>query len=262
MTSLLIDSGNSRIKWRWINCESKSKNDHYIDISDLKLLAKYFSRDESVNSKPDRVLLANSAGQQREAEITEIVFELWGVECELVRSVESFDTLKNGYHNPAQLGVDRWLGMIASWSRLQEPFILIDSGSAITIDLVCLVDGYGEHQGGVILPSLGDSWDDFACKIPHLKEMPLIERGGEGSLIGKSTVEAMRLDLAGTAESVRKVVQNILKLHKQNGGNLPRVVVTGGGSAQLLNSITLGQSIKFTTVKSLVLDGLAILCDP
>lgn len=57
----------------------------------------------------------------------------------------------NSYAEPQRLGVDRWLAMIAAYNRLRSPCIVIDAGSAATLDVV---DAGGVHQGGWIVPGL------------------------------------------------------------------------------------------------------------
>ncbi len=57
--------------------------------------------------------------------------------------------LKNGYVRPETLGVDRWLAMIAAWSWQQGAWLVIDAGTAITVDWI---DETGQHLGGHIIP--------------------------------------------------------------------------------------------------------------
>jgi type III pantothenate kinase len=59
--------------------------------------------------------------------------------------------LQNSYAEPGRLGVDRWLAMLAAWCERQEPVLIIDAGSAITVDWV---DASGMHRGGHIVPGL------------------------------------------------------------------------------------------------------------
>lgn len=56
----------------------------------------------------------------------------------------------NGYQEPAKLGVDRWMGVLAGY-QLAGGCCAVDCGSAITVDFV--VPG-GRHLGGYILPGL------------------------------------------------------------------------------------------------------------
>jgi len=58
----------------------------------------------------------------------------------------------NSYAEPQRLGVDRWLAMVAAYNRWRRPCVVIDAGSALTLDVV---DALGVHQGGWIVPGLG-----------------------------------------------------------------------------------------------------------
>ena len=59
--------------------------------------------------------------------------------------------LRNGYRDPAQLGVDRWLAMCAAWQQFPGSLCVVDAGTAVTIDVVA---ADGAHSGGLILPGV------------------------------------------------------------------------------------------------------------
>ena len=59
--------------------------------------------------------------------------------------------MTSGYRDPERLGVDRWLALIAARERSKQPTVIVDAGSACTIDLL---DSEGRHLGGYILPGL------------------------------------------------------------------------------------------------------------
>ena len=67
----------------------------------------------------------------------------------LARPVPLAAGLVNGYRDPSQLGVDRWLAMRAALTRQPGPWCVVDAGTATTIDLVA---AGGQHLGGVIIP--------------------------------------------------------------------------------------------------------------
>jgi len=69
-----------------------------------------------------------------------------------VASEANRNGLKNSYAQPHLMGVDRWLAMLgAKQLYLQQPLIVVDAGTALTLDVV---DHEGLHQGGWILPGL------------------------------------------------------------------------------------------------------------
>lgn len=69
----------------------------------------------------------------------------------LVTSAAQCAGVTNSYVEPHRLGVDRWLAMLAAHNRLRSPCIIVDAGSALTLDVV---DASGVHQGGWIVPGL------------------------------------------------------------------------------------------------------------
>ncbi len=60
--------------------------------------------------------------------------------------------LINGYNNVTNMGVDRWLAMIASVGLFPQKsdFVVVDAGTAITCDVIFR----HQHQGGWIAPGL------------------------------------------------------------------------------------------------------------
>jgi len=64
-------------------------------------------------------------------------------------SGEHLAGVQNSYAEPARLGVDRWLAMAAGYSRVRGACMIIDAGTAITVDYV---RDDGLHLGGLIAP--------------------------------------------------------------------------------------------------------------
>ena len=59
--------------------------------------------------------------------------------------------VKNAYPVPSQLGVDRWMAILAAWNKCKTGCVVVDAGTALTIDVV---DPQGKHLGGYIVPGL------------------------------------------------------------------------------------------------------------
>ena len=55
------------------------------------------------------------------------------------------------FYNPVTLGVDRWLACLAAHRTYQQDVLVIDAGTAITIDIVT---SNGIHLGGYIIPGM------------------------------------------------------------------------------------------------------------
>ncbi|MCP4301523.1 MAG: type III pantothenate kinase [Gammaproteobacteria bacterium] len=95
----------------------------------------------------------------------------------------------NGYLDPARLGDDRWMALLAAAGMVDGDCLVIDAGSAITLDLL-RADGH--HLGGAILPGFNTSTDDFKRIFSYIDfEHAAIEQKGSP---GCSTEAAIHID--------------------------------------------------------------------
>jgi type III pantothenate kinase len=124
-------------------------------------------------------------------------------------------------------GVDRLLGAWAAWSIYGAPVIVVDLGTATTVDAV---DADGFFLGGAILPGPAVAADAI---VTHAPRLPRIELGEPESAIGEDTVSAMRSGIViGHIGAVRELVARMrpdLEASEPSGQRWTvRVVVTGG----------------------------------
>jgi len=161
----------------------------------------------------------------------------------IVESQAKYKSLVNSYKKPRSLGSDRWLAMIASYElSLGEGFIVIDIGSAVTIDLV---DNSGLHQGGVIFPGLVKIRNTFE-HFPVEKEINLNE-------IAQSTKKAWSI---GTLDLiVNGINQKIHELKQKTP--YAKIYLTGGGFEDIKKLI----NFPYIYNKNLVLDGLELFAN-
>ena len=158
----------------------------------------------------------------------------------LVESQKKYKSLINSYNEPRFLGSDRWLAMIASYEMNQgEGFIVIDIGSAVTIDQV---DNLGLHLGGVIFPGL--------FKIRNTFEDFPVEKEINSKKIGQSTSEAWSI---GTRDLVVNAINQKIHELKQKTA-YSEIYLTGGG----FNDIEKFIDFPYNYHKNLVLDGLEL----
>ena len=164
---------------------------------------------------------------------------------------------------PDRIGMDRLTAAVAANALRdsERPAIIIDAGSAITIDVV---SAQGKFVGGAILPGIG-----MSAKALNLQtdQLPVVEHDSEianlpqcstgtssqkfPGLIGKSTEQAIRSGLIwGTVGSLRYLVERFS--HELVGS--PQVFFAGGDAfhlAHLVHDAPLSRS-------DLVLLGVAI----
>ncbi|MBT3307947.1 MAG: type III pantothenate kinase [Gammaproteobacteria bacterium] len=237
MRRLLIDSGNSRVKWGW-GGESGVESTAVVDAEQLEQLPEYWRR----QSAPNQVWMVNSAGQQREQQLQQWVQQCWALQPQIIQSAEQWGALTNGYANPQQLGVDRWLGMVAAWQRTKGAFCLIDCGTAVTLDFV---DTDGEHQGGLILPAVGSTLQTLLQRAPHLKAH--YREGQHQLLLGRTTEEALKAAEHGVGLMLNEV---LVQLESRYG--LFGVWLTGGAAEKIQQEL----SAEAEVASELVLEGV------
>jgi type III pantothenate kinase len=98
---------------------------------------------------PRRVLVANAAGPAFEERFRAWARERWQLRPEFATAAAERSGLRNAYDDPASLGVDRWLAMLAAWRRAAAPLVVASAATEFAVDLV---DGDGRHRGGCVVP--------------------------------------------------------------------------------------------------------------
>jgi type III pantothenate kinase len=146
--TLLIDIGNSRLKWCLLH-DAQPGAVHAIDLTSTSMAAQLQHAWPTL--QPARLLVCSVAQASIDRELSRWSQQHWGIAPRFFTSETPYPGMHCGYANPSQLGNDRWLAAIAAYQRCRQAVAVIDAGSAITIDLV---DAQGQHQGGWILPGL------------------------------------------------------------------------------------------------------------
>ncbi len=147
--------------------------------------------------------------------------------------------------NPKEVGVDRVLNALAVFSIDHQPTIIVDTGTATTIDLV---SEKGAYLGGIILPGLKISVEALAEKTALLPEVKIKK---PKSLIGKDTISAIQSGIIyGSAESISGLIARMKKESKKN-----LLVVGTGGWIKILAPLvkTIDKIEPHLTLKGLAL---------
>jgi type III pantothenate kinase len=121
--------------------------------------------------------------------------------------------------NPHEVGADRLVNAVAAYDRVRAGCVVVDFGTAITYDAVSAI---GEYLGGIITPGAEISIDalyDRAAKLPK------VELAEPRSLIGKSTVDAIR---SGIVYGFAGQVEAIVRRMRAELGPETHVIATGG----------------------------------
>ena len=134
------------------------------------------------------------------------------------------------YPKPDEVGHDRIANALTAQEYFSLPAVIIDLGTAITLDVVS-EKGY---EGGIIAPG-------FQLMTRYLNEqtalLPELDNEALGSVkgsFGKSTVQAMQLGVSiGFSGMVDALLQHILNTMQETNAKKPIVLSTGGSIANL-----------------------------
>lgn len=150
---------------------------------------------------------------------------------------------------PEQAGIDRLLGAVAA-NRLRgsRPAIVVDLGTAITIDLIT---ADGAFQGGAILPGIGMSSRAFHTFTDLLPDVAISTLDQPPPVLGKDTIAAMQSGLYwGAVGGIREVVRRL----EADLAEPPLVLLTGGAAPSVAAHVAADAQY----VPHLVLGGLAL----
>jgi pantothenate kinase type III len=146
---LLIDIGNTRIKWQ-------QRDDKDILLTDSILVEEFMDVDFSTIKSIKKIIISNVNHSIVLDKLKEILSKF---KCLIIEANSiSNKYLINDYEDHKTLGIDRWLTALGAWKLYQRPLLVINAGTAITIDLVELGKESKAHfKGGMILPGVAIS---------------------------------------------------------------------------------------------------------
>ena len=237
---LIIDIGNSSLKWAFLK-ERKLSSQHRVFHRAGKLNAE-IKRLWHAPIIPTEIWVANVTGDENMMILAQWTKELWGLKPQEVKTTLQQAGVRNGYKVPQQLGVDRWLALIAAHQLEIGTKCVVDCGTAITLDVLSVE---GQHLGGLILPG------------PVLMQKVLIEQTSAlGALIHETQGESIALlaqetrsgVILGTMYAVASWIETMIK----KISSIETLIITGGGTPPLLPFI----QIPYRYIPDLVLQGL------
>ncbi|CAH0993220.1 Type III pantothenate kinase [Sinobacterium norvegicum] len=242
MTTLLLDCGNTRIKWQ-LRAPDGIRAAGVVELATaeaadaLALLLDSWAVDAvAISSVRNKAATAEMAeGLKSRFSCRVFVAEVSACAC----------GIENGYHQPQRLGVDRWMAAIGAYKKLSSAVVIVDAGSAITVDYV---DARGVFRGGYIAPGL-----KLLCGALQLGTEDVhfsTDYDNKEMSAGLSTDEAVARGLMHMAMGYIRSAQD--EIARQNKGDSVPVIMTGGDALSLLAVM----QEEHDYIESLVLDGL------
>ena len=146
---LLIDIGNSSLKWCIVGSNGLSAMSQQLYPKDIT--ADFFIHNCQTLEKPNNIVVSCVAQDIVWQALEKACFELWDIKVQKVNSLKKQFGLINAYENVSSLGSDRWCAMLGGLHQSNSAFIVINAGSALTVDVVNEV---GQHLGGYIVPGI------------------------------------------------------------------------------------------------------------
>ncbi len=144
-------------------------------------------------------------------------------------------------------GVDRLLNAAAAWDRMRQACIIVDAGTALTVDFV---DGEGIFHGGAIAPGAGMQLQALHERTASLPELQFCAPD-DTDAFGRSTGQAM---LKGVFHGIRGAVQRLVEQYAEQYRAYPQVIATGGDAETLFA----GEELIPTIIPDLTLRGIAM----
>ncbi len=160
-------------------------------------------------------------------------------------------SIKTKLKNHKSVGADRLCSAVYGYEyfKRKHNIIVIDSGTAITYDVVLK---NGNYLGGSIAPGLAimaKSLNQFTSKLPFLNSNTLKYISNP---VGRDTIGALRSGIVNSfVDSINGMVERIIKYHK-----LDFKIILTGGDASFVRS-----KIKYSVVirQNCILEGIKLI---
>lgn len=291
---LLIDAGNSRIKWALIRDDGSRDalgtfaHRGLADDALARALPAPQEPDWDGLPQPSGVWISNVAGAQVAARLDALIDAHWpGVARTTIVSQRAQCGVTNGYREPSQLGTDRWAGMIGARAAYPGEHLLIATlGTATTLEAL---RADGMFTGGLIAPgwslmmhSLGQHTAQLPTLTPARARSMLAAdnpgtRAGDGAVTraGGDAAHASDADAqpagtlhvgfgidtptslsAGCVLAQTGLIEHAYRAWRDELDGAPVRLVLGGGAA---DEVSAALTVPHTRHDHLVLSGLAII---
>jgi type III pantothenate kinase len=235
--NLLIDAGNTRIKWALAEPDGNSfLRSGVLPVEQAGELPQCFAGMADIQ----HIWVSNVAGEEVARHIRNIRAGQHG-QHHFVVAQEAQCGVRNGYSRVEQLGSDRWAALIAAWHLIGGSCLVVSSGTATTVDAL---SGQGEFTGGLILPGVELMQRSLCAATAQLQAGQ-----GEYAAFPRNTADAL---FSGAIQASCGAIE---RQHALLGDDSAAVVLSGGAAELLQAHLNLPLRI----VDNLVLQGLLLI---
>jgi len=242
VVELCVDIGNTNLKWAvWEDGAMGASHTLGHQSEDGEGLAQAWIS----LPRPRRIRVANVSGEKAQHMLVATSRRLWGLEPRFARPRQGVCGTTIAYAEPQRLGVDRWLAMIALHHGADTPAVVLDCGTAITLDAI---DGNGQHLGGLILPGLRMMWQGLMAGT----RIPMVSFAEHAEMLGTDTGECIA---GGAQQAVAGMTERVWRYLNRTHGITPQVILTGSDAETIGEQLELPSQYR----PDLVLQGLTCL---
>jgi type III pantothenate kinase len=252
MSFLVIDIGNTRLKWGLYATAvpgSELLAHGAVVLEDIDYLWDLYWK--NLMHKPTAMLGCVVAGEAIKRRVEEQLVEGWGIQPRWVSSSKQAGGVINSYEHPQRLGSDRWAAIIGARQHALRthpahtpPVLAVMVGTAVTVDAV---DASGRFLGGLILPGFGLMYRALESGTAGLK-VPT----GEVRDFPTNTSDAL---MSGGTDAIAGAIERSLRRLRGHTGLEPLLIMSGGAVSRLSHVIELPALV----VENLIFEGLLTL---
>ncbi len=236
---LLIDSGNSRLKWALLTAQDPLS---IFVVDNQEVTQNYLFAEWSTYPPPEQVLIASVATHTLVSVLLNALDKIWpGVQISVLKSQALAYGVINSYEQADKLGVDRWLALIAAHHYYAGASCIVDCGTAITVDVIT---AGGVHKGGLISPGIALMKKALAVETANLFYK------NSAYPIGLATVTESAI-YNGTLYAALGLIERVLTQQSPD----TQLILTGGDAALIAAQL----STPFIIDTELVFKGLSII---
>ena len=235
MSLLLLDVGNSRLKWALADAAGLRNGGAVEHGGNPAAAAAAIGLDQT-----DAIWIANVTGATLGDQLAAALNARYGVAPRFAAVQAEYAGLRVAYAEPQRLGIDRWLALLAAWTETRGAACVVSAGTALTFDAV---DATGQHLGGVIAPGLLTMQQAVlgVTRFPATGPAQIYSEG-----LGADTDACVR---QGALHAAAGMVERLAGRYAS--GSAQRLI-TGGDAARLLPHVGEGWSLR----PNLVMEGL------
>ncbi len=246
MTILLVDAGNSRLKWSELDAAGNTSVQQALAYGERPALAVFLQLLETY-PQVTRITLVHVLTHLFNDSVQAVCAER-GIQLYIARSVAQAYGITSGYQNPTVLGADRFVGLIAAHHLVaKKACVVIDCGTAITIDAL---DCAGKHWGGVILPGLQLSAEALIARAQNRLSLSF----DEPTVFADATSRAIG---GGCLFGVVGAIEGICARMQHSFSTAVEYVLTGGDAERLRQWL----SFECWLVPDLLMQGLRYITE-